>query len=276
MRSMRWFLALVLLGWAPVRAQEGEFLFALGDVSASVQGEFRLPILADAPVPYQGFSLTVRYPSNEISVDRISVEGTIIEAIHADFVHGEAFPSDDIFTVGVLVDALPPFDGELVPAVGFPLEVAHVEGKVLRASPGDIPLTFPIGMERPAVPLRFSVDNQPVLPQRLIEGRVRVAPPPRVPAFLRGDANLDRDIDIADAIFLLSWYFVGDSGPRCDDAADANADDDLDVSDPVFLLLFLFMDGERPLPPRGKPGPDPFTKGDLDCKQPLEWMTSSR
>jgi hypothetical protein len=270
------FMLSVLWGGPVLVAQEGEFLLALGEVRAQALGPFALPVLADAPVSYQGFSLSVRYPPTEISVERIDVVGTIIEAIRADFVHAEALPAEAIFNIGVLADALPPFDGTLIPAVGFPLAVATVRGRVLREAPGEVVLPFNPMQERPAVPTVFSVENRPVAPQRLIEGRIRIDPPPRVAAFIRGDANLDRRVDIADAIYLLAWYFTGGTGPGCEDAADANSDDVLDVSDSIFLLHFLFMEGRSPLPPQGTPGPDPFTRGRLGCDHPLEWQTVKR
>ncbi len=60
--------------------------------------------------------------------------------------------------------------------------------------------------------------------------------------FCRGDANIDRQVDISDAVFLLQYLFKGGQTPWCEDAADANDDGSLDISDPIRTLLYLFSD----------------------------------
>jgi len=64
--------------------------------------------------------------------------------------------------------------------------------------------------------------------------------------FARGNANnLDFDVNIADAIWILSHLFPG--GPpvplECIDAADANNSGAIDIADPIYLLGFLFSGG---------------------------------
>ena len=70
------------------------------------------------------------------------------------------------------------------------------------------------------------------------------------PLLIRGDANDDGIVNIADAIHLLLHLFPGASGGTpivCRDAADANDDGGLNISDAVVLLNSLF--GAGPLPP---------------------------
>jgi hypothetical protein len=256
-------------GWGIVKGSD--FLLQIGDVDAFTQGNLEIPVLADAPVPYQGFSFTVRYPIQDLEINRIGTEGTIIDALPADFVATAIYPEDGLFVVGVLVEATPPFDFQLIPTTGFPLKVAKAFGEVLLTTPGEITLTFASGNESHAAPNIFTVDNLSRPAKQLIPGKVRVEKPPLVPAFIRGDVNLDAHVDISDAIALIDWRFSGASPPPCEDAADANTDDGLDLTDGVFILLFLFLGGDRPLPPQGTPGPDPF-RGDLQCAQPLLWM----
>ena len=69
---------------------------------------------------------------------------------------------------------------------------------------------------------------------------------PPWPAFRRGDANGDDTADLSDAVFVLSWLFLGAAEPGCHDAADVNADGEIDVSDPTALLNHLFLGGEAP------------------------------
>ncbi|MGE3963253.1 MAG: proprotein convertase P-domain-containing protein [Planctomycetota bacterium] len=119
------------------------------------------------------------------------------------------------------------------------------------------------------------------------------------PEFLRGDANQDLSINIADAIFVLSTLFpppacvpdtdgIPDGPPECPflvcaDAGDCNDDGTVNIADAVFLLSVLFpppgctpdVDGipngppECPFfpQPRGACGVDP-TADSLDCALP--------
>jgi hypothetical protein len=82
-------------------------------------------------------------------------------------------------------------------------------------------------------------------------------------AFVRGDANVDGALDIADPIQTLAHLFA--SGPMlCKDAADANDDGAVDIADPIMHLAQLFAGGPNPPPPFGRCGPDP-TDDALDC-----------
>jgi hypothetical protein len=67
--------------------------------------------------------------------------------------------------------------------------------------------------------------------------------------FVRGDPNCDGRVNIADAVFLLSYLFAEGAPPSCSDAADANDDEALDLSDAVAVLSHLFAGtGDPPLP----------------------------
>lgn len=91
------------------------------------------------------------------------------------------------------------------------------------------------------------------------------------PAFHRGDANGDGKADIADAISVLGWLFLGATEPGCREAADADNDGETNITDPVYVLIWLFQGG----PPPAEPGPPnlpcgedpdpPGSPGDLGC-----------
>ena len=67
-------------------------------------------------------------------------------------------------------------------------------------------------------------------------------------AFIRGDAQSNGVIDLADPIRVLNYLF--ENGPsECIAAYDANGDDRVDVADPVRLLQFLFSNGPAPPAP---------------------------
>jgi len=83
-------------------------------------------------------------------------------------------------------------------------------------------------------------------------------------AFERGDANARGTIDIADAIFTLSFLLAQGTPPSCLDAADANDSGVVDIADAIALLSHLFA-GAGPLPmPFDGCGDDPTADG-LRC-----------
>jgi N-acetylmuramoyl-L-alanine amidase len=65
-----------------------------------------------------------------------------------------------------------------------------------------------------------------------------------------GDANSDGNIDISDAVFLITHIFMGGATPAwCNYAkglGDANGDGTLDISDVVYLISRIFSGGRPP------------------------------
>jgi hypothetical protein len=82
--------------------------------------------------------------------------------------------------------------------------------------------------------------------------------------FVRGDANDDLTVDLADAAHTLNFLFLGGRAPRCFDAADANDDGKLEIVDPVRTLNRLFLGADPLPPPNGVPGEDP-TADTMTC-----------
>lgn len=58
-----------------------------------------------------------------------------------------------------------------------------------------------------------------------------------------GDFTQDGSVDIADAIALLQWQFMGGPGPDCPPGAEFNGDGNWDISDAVAGLQWLFVGG---------------------------------
>jgi hypothetical protein len=75
--------------------------------------------------------------------------------------------------------------------------------------------------------------------------------------FLRGDANADGDVNVADAVCILQYLFAGGSPIACPDAVDANDDERLNLADAVYILQYLFANGPAIPPPTGTCGLDP-------------------
>ncbi len=88
---------------------------------------------------------------------------------------------------------------------------------------------------------------------------------PADPLFLRGDANRDGKLDVADAIKILSYLFSSDT-LKCLDAADVNDDGKIDIADAIRLLTTLFGGGAALPPPYASPGVD-ATADTLNCAE---------
>ncbi|MGE3165912.1 MAG: cytochrome c peroxidase [Planctomycetota bacterium] len=85
--------------------------------------------------------------------------------------------------------------------------------------------------------------------------------------FRRGDSNRDGAVDVADAVHVLDYLFVGTVLVLpCGDATDANDDGLVDIADPVVIVSRLF-DNQPPLPTPSDTsiGPDP-TPDALGCR----------
>ena len=67
-------------------------------------------------------------------------------------------------------------------------------------------------------------------------------------SLIRGDANGDLDINIADPVAILTHLF-GSSVIPCMEAAEVNGDGAIDISDPVYLLGYIFNSGPTPPAP---------------------------
>ncbi len=95
-------------------------------------------------------------------------------------------------------------------------------------------------------------------------GATGVGGPPPPVTFVRGDANADSRVNIADAIAILEHLFQ-DFGPlACQKTGDANDDGGVNIADAISLLNFLFLNDDPPPPPFPEPGEDP-TPDELDC-----------
>jgi hypothetical protein len=102
---------------------------------------------------------------------------------------------------------------------------------------------------------------------RILANAVRMVPFERRTRFVRGDANQDGRVDVADAISIISFLFVYGAQPRCLDAADVNDDaylgtlNGVNLADALYLLQYLFVRG-RPVPP---PFHSPYVRFPMDC-----------
>ena len=61
-----------------------------------------------------------------------------------------------------------------------------------------------------------------------------------------GDADGSNNVDISDAVYLISYIFGGGPAPNPLSAGDASCDGAVDISDAVYLIAYIFADGPAP------------------------------
>jgi uncharacterized Ntn-hydrolase superfamily protein len=81
-------------------------------------------------------------------------------------------------------------------------------------------------------------------------GRVILLNDKKVVRYYRwGDATGDGNVNIGDAVFVISYVFRGGPAPVPLEAADANCDDKINVGDAVFIVNYVFRGGPEPICP---------------------------
>ncbi len=65
-------------------------------------------------------------------------------------------------------------------------------------------------------------------------------------AFIRGDANGDKVIDVGDVVYLINYLYRGGPAPNPLASGDTNSDGTVDVGDVVYLINYLFKGGPAP------------------------------
>jgi photosystem II stability/assembly factor-like uncharacterized protein len=65
--------------------------------------------------------------------------------------------------------------------------------------------------------------------------------------FICGDANGDGEVNIGDAVYLISYIFKGGPPPDPVCVGDANGDGDTNVGDAVYLIAYVFKGGPPPV-----------------------------
>ncbi|MBI4582783.1 MAG: hypothetical protein HY717_01940 [Planctomycetes bacterium] len=271
---------------APVRGSPGEKIavgFYYRSPSTGIVDENSPNFNPDDPAlntdkdDVQGLSMAICYSQGLSCLETFSIAGTITEAVGAEFVTVHCNNTTRELIIGILVDALPPFDGQTLPPTANLLRVISVDFQIDAGA--DCKQSFPIqfcdgAKGRGQVPIKnlISVMNFPISP-KLCNCEVKVNAEAQ---FVRGDCNFAESftmptmaVDISDAAAVISFLFLTGTWkfhPKCLDACDANDDARIDLADAVAILRYLFKFAP-PLPAPGPTalGPDP-TGDKLDCK----------
>jgi len=82
--------------------------------------------------------------------------------------------------------------------------------------------------------------------------------------YIRGDADASGDVNLTDAVQLLTFLFSGGSVPACEAAADTDRSGSLGMTDAIQILNFLFLGAANFPAPFPGCGQDPLGEL-LDC-----------
>jgi len=232
------------------------------------------PIYVTHEEPLQGFQLALVFHEDYIENVDISLEGTIVEPLEPELTalsiedgpHGEKQ-----LVYGVIFDLRAPFDGRMLPPTTKANVLAYLTYDVRFSAPVNavVPFEFRNGIGDPPISNVLTVAGaQSALPMLHSGGAVAVPRPACL--FIRADANFDREINLADAIYILAYLFGrGEGEPTCMDACDANDSGSVDIGDAIYILGFLFAKGSPPAYPFPDPGIDADPTDDLGpCECP--------
>ncbi|MEC9476956.1 MAG: hypothetical protein VX764_07970 [Planctomycetota bacterium] len=213
----------------------------------------------------QGFTLTLCYDCH-LTIDPASwdYEGSIVEEVGVEYlaVQVDDLPADGDgceLIVGILLDALPPFDGQTLPQTVLPLLIGGLDVTIDSDAPCEVPLPIEFcsginGTGSVSLYNNVVIDFQSVQNFEMNGTEIIVQP---IEIFQRGDCNGDDKVDLADIATAIAAQFMG-YGIDCSDACDFNDDGILNLADSVFGLNYLFQYGAVPPSPGAyDDGPDP-------------------
>ncbi len=237
---------------------------------------------------FQGWSYGLKHDAAKVTLVTIepsSLTSTSNDGDAPDFWSAEINPvGGSGGTVGCVVSLTEPFS-ELPAGAG---ESKHTETftytSAITIEPGQPSQTTDLAMadeelavgDGPKVPAVASINSDSWALTEVAATTITLSgeKPPPLRAFIRGDANNDKRVDISDGIWILSYKFRGGIEPPCLDAADANDDGTVDQTDAMRVVYYYLAVQNTPAPMAPFPscGTDPSdTNSDapedgLSCK----------
>jgi hypothetical protein len=221
----------------------------------------------------QGVQIATCHDCN-LEFTSFDISGSIFDEVGAEFVNAN-FDNDPAggchMTVGILLDALPPFNGQSVPPTAVPLLIGCATATIGAGTCGTmLSVDF---CDVNSGPGNVLIENIAVIDFESIQnfatyGCAVMVVPEQI--FQRGDCNSDDKVDLADAAKILGWQFGGES-ILCPDACDSNDDGKINLADSVLIMNYLFMGGDAPPDPGpidGDDGPDPTEDNLGECMGP--------
>ena len=237
--------ALLVLVATSADAQDPNYSLTVESAQAAPGGTVSLDTTLDSTTgtDMQGWSYGVCHDSSALQLDSMTdgaIALTVNEGDLPDF-NQQAVLTDG-YTIGVVIcitgcASLPPTTGVLT--IGTYTNLMP-EGQTTSLSICDT-------LGTPPVAAVVVVGGASIAPT-FIDGTVESFVPP-ITAHVRGDANADATLNIADGVWMLSDLFQGAPHTDCNSANDANADGNFDASDAVFVFNHQFLNGPAPAAP---------------------------
>jgi len=224
-----------------VSGQDPDYVLTISDGTVAVGGSGSITMGMDSTgADIQGWSYGACNDTAFItctSVEDGSTTATVNNGGPPGF--NEVSVNDEGFTVGVVIC----FTGcaVLPPGSGYELNVATYTGN----AEGTTEVSYCGSLGSPPVDTVVVVNGQSLSPTQT-SGFVDVV---GVVAHIRGDANGDQRVNIADGIWIISELFLGGPASTCPIARNANGDSSVDAADAVFIFNYRFSDGPQPSAP---------------------------
>ncbi len=223
----------------------------------------------------QAVSMAAAYDAGLSCLGTYSIDGTVTQAVGgaggAEFVNVSCEDTDDggSIVIAIQVELTPSNDGGTLPPTSDWLKLIAVDFTVNDSAACGEPaqIRFQDGVDggqNVGINNVFAINNFSVPAENTVSAVINLG---SEPVFVRGDANYDGLIDIADSVAIISSLFL--SGVHqfelpCEDAADVNDDARVDLADSIYELNYLFKSGAAPLYPFPDADTDP-TEDELDC-----------
>ncbi len=258
------------------------FQMRIADQSIIPGGTQDAFVIGDFPTDLNGFQLSITYDNSIVTVTEYPDATEWYAGLDSEQVVPVSSPAIEFFNVQVvpslpstpgtgwvglsaILDALPPFVGQAIPAgVNRTLVKIELSFDAGLVADDTTTISFTNSGVLPDVTLDnvyVVQDGQSALPNT-IDGVFTVED---VSGFRRADSNVDSVVNVADAIYIIQWQFVGGAAPPCMDSADANDDGLVNLADTIFIIQWQFAGGIGPAAPGPTNCGDDPTPDTVDC-----------
>lgn len=224
------------------------------------QTDVEIPILASHLMPIQGFQVSMSWDCDVVDLFAATEVNTTTAPLAPEFYVVNIDPVGCFMTAGVIYDTLPPSDGRtLAPGQNQRILDVILNVDPLASTTETTVLNLVNGLGSPFPISNIFIENGQSRSPVLIDGTLTVLPfsLPLPTFFRRGDADRSTQVNVADAVYVLSFLFSNGPPFMCPDSADVNDNGSVDIADAIALLGFLFTGGAAPGYPFPSPGLDP-------------------
>ncbi|MBI4606339.1 MAG: hypothetical protein HY721_30610 [Planctomycetes bacterium] len=225
----------------PPTAENASIVFELtGAVARPGDPDVPLGLYVTSNFEFSGFAVSLTFDPRHLRLARLE-EHTRPAAAKLDNEKGQL----GMYTSGTRRIGA---EGERVRIATLHFSVTQEASEVSEATPKLEPfgpylnwleIRYAAGAGAETVPITAEVT-----PLIVNSGLLKIQRRPTVP----GDVDLSYDLDLSDAVAILSDLFLGTQQVLCQPAADFNADGAINITDPIAILNYLFLGGPAAKP----------------------------